>query len=98
MGRTLTLNLPAPAAGEYEVIAHLTKAKDYGNVQVMLDTTPIGSVINLYDPEVRPTGPISLGRVRLRAGPNVIRINIAGKDPRSMGYLVGVDAFVLKPL
>jgi hypothetical protein len=48
---------------------------------------------------VEPTGPISFGRVNLRAGENELVVELVGRDARSggwsEGYLVGVDGFVL---
>jgi hypothetical protein len=61
----------------------------------------LSPVVNGYSPNVEPTGPISFGRVPLRAGENQLTIEIVGKDPRaqgySNGYLVGIDGFVLRP-
>lgn len=96
-GAVLTLNVPVQAAGTYELVGYFTKAKDYGNVQLLQGDTPVGPEVNLYDPDVKPTGPISLGRVTLQPGNNPLRFRIAGKDARSQGYLVGLDALVLKP-
>jgi hypothetical protein len=93
----LTLNLPSPAEGDYELIGYFTKAKDYGTIQVLQGENTVGPVVNLYDPEVVPSGAVSLGRVHLHSGANQIRIRVVGKDQRSQGYLVGLDAFVLKP-
>lgn len=95
-GETLTVTLPAPAEGEYDLTGYFTRAKDYGTIQVLQGDTPVGREINLYNAEVRPTGAISLGRIRLKAGPNPLRVRVTGKSAESMGYLVGIDAFLLK--
>jgi hypothetical protein len=96
VGATLTLNLPAPADGDYELVGYFTRAKDYAQVEVLQNGTPLGDAVNLYGPEVAPTGPLTLGTVHLRKGDNPLQLRIAGKDTRSEGYLVGLDAFVLK--
>ena len=93
---TLTLNLPAPSAGLYEVTGYFTKARDYGKVRLTVGEAALGPEINLYDPNVVPTGPINLGRIRLNLGGNPLNVMLTGKDDRSTGYLVGIDAFVLK--
>jgi hypothetical protein len=98
VGATLTLELPAPADGEYELVGYFTRARDYATVQALQGETPIGAAVNLYAPEVRPSGPVSFGKVSLKAGANPVRLRITGKDPQSSGYLVGIDAFVLKRL
>jgi hypothetical protein len=97
-GAELSLSLPAPAAGEFEITGYFTRAKDYGNIQLYVGDTPVGGVVNLYGPDVVPTGPVNLGRVRLQQGANPLRIRVVGKDNRSEGYFVGLDAFVLKAL
>ncbi|MEP6754287.1 MAG: glycoside hydrolase family 172 protein [Chthonomonadales bacterium] len=95
-GAELTLQLPAQSDGEFELTGYFTRAKDYAKIKVMQGDTQIGAEINLYDPEVVPTKAIVLGKVKLVKGANPIRIVITGKDDKSQGYLVGVDAFTLK--
>jgi len=93
---TLTILLPAPADGLYEVVGYFTKARDYGKIKFQQEDREIGPEINLYDPNVVPSGPVTIGRVRLKAGTNAFKILLSGKDEKSSGYLVGIDAFVLK--
>ena len=93
----LTLQLPAPADGMYELIGYFTRAKDYGKISLTSGDQTLSPTVNLYDPEVRPTGPISFGKVTLKKGDNPLTIKIVGKDDLSANYLVGIDAFVLKP-
>jgi len=95
-GAVLTINVPAPADGEYELIGHFTRARDYANIRLYQGETPVGPEVNLFDQNVRPSGPISLGRVKLRQGANPLQIRVTGKDTRSIGYFVGLDAFILK--
>lgn len=94
--QTLTLSLPAPAAGEYEVIGHFTKAPDYGAIRILIGDRSVGPDLNLYDPRVVASGPVSLGRVTLQAGPNRVLVRLLEKDPRSTGFLVGIDAIELR--
>ena len=58
------------------------------------------TIVHGWAPNVSPTGPISFGRVLLRAGVNDVTVEIVGKDPQSHGYsdgyLVGIDAFVVR--
>lgn len=99
-GDRLTLPLEAPAAGTYELIGFFTRAPDYGIIRLVVDGQAVGSLIDLYDPQVSATGPISLGEVTLDAGANELVVEIVGKDVRSSGYgdgyLVGIDGFVLR--
>ena len=99
-GARLVLPLAAPAAGAYELVGRFTRAPDYGDVRVLVDGAPRGPVVRGYAPAVGATGPVSFGRVALRAGANEVVLELVGKDPRSRGYgdgyLVGVDGFELR--
>jgi len=99
-GARLTLRLPAPAARTYELVGFFTRAQNYGDVRLSVNGRPLSPVVRGYAPAVTPTGPVSFGRVPLRAGANSVVLEIVGKDPRSQGYsegyLVGVDGFQLR--
>ncbi len=95
-GAALSLPLKAETEGEYEIVAYFTKAPDYGSIRLTLNDAPLGQEINLYDENVVATGAVSLGKVRLKSGENLLKIIVTGKDSRSRGFLVGIDAIVLK--
>ena len=99
-GARLTLPLRVAKAGTRELVGYFTRAPDYGDVRVSVNGRALSPVVRGYAPSVAPTGPISFGRVRLRAGVNEVVIEIVGKDSRaqgySNGYLVGVDGFVVR--
>jgi hypothetical protein len=99
-GSRLTLRLPAPSAGTYELVGIFTRATDYGRVRLRLNGRALSPEVDLYAPVVAPTAPVSFGRVPLRAGANELVVEIVGKDPRaqgfSEGYLVGIDGFLLR--
>ena len=95
-GSKLTLTLTVPAAGPKELVGYFTRARDYGTVRVRVNGRSAGEPVNLYGPDVVPTGPVSLGRVDLNAGANTVELEVVGKDARSSGFLVGLDGFVLK--
>jgi hypothetical protein len=67
---------------------------------VSLNGRALSPVVRGYSPSVEPTGPISFGRVPLRAGVNEVMIEIVGKDVRahgySNGYLVGIDGLLAR--
>jgi hypothetical protein len=101
VGSWADLELPAPEAGKYEVIVYLTKAPDYGIVLFCLGGKELGRPIDCYAPEkVLRTGPLSLGTVELKKGPAVLRIEVTGSNPRSVGLhtMWGLDCVVLKPV
>lgn len=98
-GSRLTLTLLVASAGNYELVGYFTHAPDYGDISVRVNgsTDPLPTVIRGYAATVKPTGPISLGRVTLKAGANHLELEVVGKDVRSSNYLVGIDGFILKP-
>ena len=96
-GERLTLTLNAPTAGEYELVGYFTRADDYGDARLIVNGRPLAQIARGYATAVSPTGPVSFGRVPMRAGANEVVVEVAGKDPLSKGFLIGVDGFVLKP-
>lgn len=96
VGDALNINLPAPADGLYDITAYFTKARDYGNLAIFQDDRELLPLVNLYAPEVVPSGPVAINNVALKQGNNKLTLKVIGKDPRSTGYFAGVDAFVLK--
>jgi hypothetical protein len=99
-GSRMTTTIRAPAAGSYEVVGYFTRARDYGDVRVSINGRALEPIVRGYAPNVEATGPISFGRLPLRAGANTLTLEIVGKDPRSQGggdgYLVGFDGFMLR--
>ncbi len=92
----LTLPLPATEDGEFTLTGYFTRAKDYAKFKVMQGDKQIGPDINLFNADVIPTKAITFGKITVKKGENPIRIVITGKDEKSEGYLVGIDAFTLK--
>jgi hypothetical protein len=95
-GARLTLTLNAPESKEYELAGYFTRAPDYGDVRPTVNGQPLATVGG-YSPDVAPSGPVSFGRVPMKAGANEIILEVVGKNEQSTGYLVGIDGFVLKP-
>ncbi|MEZ6068251.1 MAG: c-type cytochrome [Planctomycetaceae bacterium] len=96
-GTRLTLAVPVKEPGRYELFAVMTKARDYGIVQLALDGEPLGGPIDLYNnPEVITTGPLSLGTVDLTAGEHQLTIEITGTNPQAVKvYMFGLDYLYL---
>jgi len=93
-GDTFTLSLPA-ADDRYDVDLYYTKGPAYGDVNVLLGGRSLGT-FKAFDKTVVPGGKMTLPDIP--AGGKEIRLQlaIAGKDPRSAGYAVGLDAFTLR--
>jgi len=94
----LELILETEKDGKFKLVAEMTKARDYGIVQFHLDGNKIGEPIDLYNPDVIPTGPIEVGVADLKAGKHVVVIEILGKNEKAdPAYMVGIDQLMLAP-
>ena len=97
-GDRLELEIKAPQAGEYDLQAVFTMARDFAVVQPLLDGKPIGGVLDLYNfPDVISTGVQTLGRAQLSAGAHRFGVEIKGANPSATagGNRVGLDAVKL---
>lgn len=91
-GDKLELTLPVAKAGEYHLRAQLTKAVDYGIVQLSLDGKKLGQPVDLFHDGVIPTGEIDLGTRELSAGDHQLTVEITGANPRSVkSFMFGLD-------
>jgi serine/threonine protein kinase/WD40 repeat protein len=91
------LQLDVPETGRYTLEVRFTRAPNYGRVQVALDGRNMGAVFEGYDERVIPAAPIRLGTVELSEGCHRLRFTAVDKDPRSLGYLMGIDWVKLTP-
>ncbi len=92
IGDKLDLALPVAAAGEYKLTIQFTKARDYGITQVYLDGKKVGEPIDLYNPTVIPSGPISFGAMALTPGEHKLTFEITGANEKAeKAYMVGID-------
>ena len=96
-GDKLVLELPVKEDGKYELQAVLTKAVDYGIVQLYVDDKKVGEPIDLYNPEVVPTDVLSFGQQELTKGNHKLTIEITGANDKAVkSYMVGLDYVLLK--
>ncbi len=96
-GDKLEVALPVKADGRYDMSVILTKARDYGVVQLSLDGKKIGEPIDLYNPQVIRTDAIGLGTVELTKGDHVLGVEIVGKNEKAIpSYMFGLDDVLLK--
>ena len=95
-GDKLTLAVPVKADGKYEVKVQLTKAIDYGIVQLSLDGKKLDKPIDLFNDGVIPTGPLSLGTHELTKGIAKLGVEITGANPKAKkAYMFGLDYVLL---
>ena len=91
-GDRLELALPVDQPGDYEVFLVMTKARDYGIVQLSINGKDESPVFDLFDPQVTSTGVVSLGVHPLKAGENQLQVQIVGANPKAVkGYMFGLD-------
>ncbi len=91
-GDKLDLALAVKKAGRYKVRVQLTKAVDYGIVQLSLDGQKLGEPVDLYHDGVIPTGELDLGIHNLAAGEHKLSVQIAGANEQAVkGYMFGLD-------
>ena len=94
----LVLLVPVKKAGKYEVKAVMTKARDYGIVQLSIDGRKAGEPIDLYNDGVIPTDPpVSLGVHDLTEGEHKLAVEIVGANPQAVkAFMFGLDYLIFE--
>jgi len=97
-GDKLTVAFESPESGSKAVEVNLTKARDYAIVQISVNGRKAGGPIDLYDPNVVPTGPVDLGTFELKKGKdNRLTIEIVGANEKALkSYMAGLDYILVK--
>lgn len=91
-GARLDLELPVAADGVYSLEFALTKARDYGIVQVRIDDDTLGSPVDCFNnPDVITTGVLNFEPRKLSKGLHKLTFEIVGKHADAVGFMVGVD-------
>jgi len=97
VGATLDFLVEVPRAATYEVELYLTRAPDYGSLQMEVDGQRSAAGFDGYAPGVMPPAAISLGSYTLQPGTRRLSLMIIGKNASSTGYLAGIDRLRLSP-
>ena len=97
VGSRLELEIPVAKDGDYELIAVLTKARDYGIVQLSFDGKKLSEPIDLYNKEaVVSTGMLKFGQMKLAAGMHRLTFEIVGSNANAVPKrMVGIDVVQL---
>ncbi|MBS2545247.1 ricin-type beta-trefoil lectin domain protein [Catenulispora sp. NL8] len=94
-GSTFTIDYYVPIAGTYVVAPAMTKAQNYGTVQLSIDgQAPLPNTFDGYNPSVT-TGAFRFGTARLSAGTHKFTFTVPGKNPAASGYEAGIDSLNL---
>jgi hypothetical protein len=97
IGDKIELGFEAKAAGRRHVLARLTKAADYGIVQLYVNGQKAGGPIDLYNARIAASPEIDLGEFELKAGSNTLAVEITGANEKAKkAYLFGLDYILLK--
>ncbi len=88
----VTLSFDVPQDGSYAVTGVLTRAPDYGIVELALDGTTVGAPFDGYDANgVAVSPPLDYGTHVLGASQHTLTLTVTGKNPAAANYLAGLD-------
>ncbi len=92
-GDTLKLALPVKESGTYRVKTQLTKAIDYGIMEIYLDGKHVaGTPFDLFNRSVVATGELDWGVFDLDKGEHTLTVEIAGANDKAIkSYMFGLD-------
>ncbi|WP_104819470.1 DNRLRE domain-containing protein [Kitasatospora sp. MMS16-BH015] len=97
VGDYASFRVSVPEEGEYQLGAVLTKAVDYGIVQLSIDGRNVGGTFDGYNPTVTST-PFNAGStIRLARGDHELRLTVTGRNPSATTpfYQAGIDKLTL---
>jgi hypothetical protein len=110
-GSRVDLPLDVEEDGQYELLAQVAHAPDYGNYLVTLDGKPVfedtdlehepgantGAIgqIDLYNFEVYVAEDHVLGWHQLKKGRHAVSFSCSGKSNEATGYNLGIDTLIL---
>jgi hypothetical protein len=92
------VRLPSSSSGWQRLDLYLTRAPDYGILEVLLDGRPSGAAYDAWAPAVLASGAIHFGEHQLAAGNHELSFVVRAKNPASEAFHFGVDAVALVPV
>jgi hypothetical protein len=111
-GSKINIPIDIPETGQYELIGLMAEAPDYGDYTALMDGEPMNvdtrkaatsevpppgpEIYYNYLPEVYVAKDRALGMVSLTKGRHTLTFVCTGKDPRSVGYDLGINDIVLQ--
>ncbi|MFG1905851.1 DUF2961 domain-containing protein [Kribbella sp. NPDC048928] len=95
VGDKAVFGFNVPTTGSYQLSTTLTKAADYGLLDVQVDG---GAAVAFdgYQASGVGTQTVDLGNVQLTAGTHQLALTVTAKNPAATGYLAGLDVLNLK--
>ena len=111
-GSRINLPIDIPQDGRFEIVADIAEGPDYGDYTALFDGEPANvdtrkpstseiplpgpEVFHNYLPEIYVARDRTLGMYRLNKGRHTITLVCVGKEPRSVGYNLGINDVVLE--
>jgi len=96
-GADVGLGFEVPSDGDYVVSAWMSTSYDYGIYQLAVDGEKIGQAFDLFSPNWMIAAKSASAPARLKAGKHRLDFIAVGKNDRSKGYCLGIDAFAVEP-
>jgi hypothetical protein len=96
-GGFVELELQVPQRGTYTLDVSLTRAPNYGRVEVTLDGRRVGPDFDGFAAKVAPPTRVSLACVELSKGSHRLRFAAVGKNTQAIGCAIGIDCLELRP-
>ncbi|MDO4558434.1 MAG: DUF2961 domain-containing protein [Planctomycetia bacterium] len=98
-GDVLTLDFDVGKTDVYDMELMLTRAVDYGIVQLSLDGERCGEPIDLYETGGVFNRAVTFGNLNLGEGTHTLTIEITGKNDSAIpSYMFGLDYLLLRPV
>ena len=97
VGQVLSLALDVPFDATFAVELYMTRAPDFGNLDVVIDTGRTGFAFAGFSPKVLSSGPLQMGKFTLKAGRHTMTFRVTGRYKDSKGYAAGVDRIRMYP-
>ncbi|HEX9007140.1 MAG TPA: glycoside hydrolase family 172 protein, partial [Bacteroidota bacterium] len=94
-GDSFSLSLPG-GEERYDVALYYAKGPDYANVEITANGQKLGTLQG-YEKTVVPGGAVLLKDIPAQAGQVTLHFAVTGREKRSTGYGIGLDAFVMRP-
>ena len=99
VGSQLEMEVSVDQEGLFDVEVVLTRARDYGVVELSLNGQPLSGSIDCYVARrVDTTGVLQFGQVPLEAGSHRLVARVVGKNPKAVGFMFGLDYVRLTPI